>query len=367
MLAPSEEGTNPLASSNSSSESDTTPSRTPSHSPSPATSIRSRFAKQYTSKRAQSKQEQKSDINQSDSNSPIPSKRDRGKNKTVLVFVNSNKSKSTRSLFNLSKRNKRNKNLKVASIIKSKSSPPTNLNNNMSSNLQSVREQYEKGRRNSSVNNYGAIMAVNYNKQFTYFNNGGNNSHHPSKVNTEQFKRGNSKYHKALPQKPYIVDHDDNDNKQHIDPSHFRRNHRKEISPSSPNRHHKSKSHIGLSPSAMSQSRSKSPVSRNSAINISSNSNSNGGIGHGVYIGQTNGYHINATHKYTGVCPNCNHEGPLLDYITASNRHSHLTELRDKLAAVETLSSILKQQILQLQRYCIFVFVHILICCSYDL
>ena len=53
-----------------------------------------------------------------------------------------------------------------------------------------MREQFEQGRRNSSGNNYGANMAANYNKQFTYFNNGGNNNYHPSKINTEQFKRG---------------------------------------------------------------------------------------------------------------------------------------------------------------------------------
>ena len=62
-------------------------------------------------------------------------------------------------------------------------------------------------------------------------------------------------------------------------------------------------------------------------------------------------------HHHNGVCPHCNHESLLLDIITPGNRHSHLTELRDKLSALETLASILKQQILQVQSYvCIIKF-----------
>lgn len=349
MLAPSCEGTNPLVSSNTSSESDTTPS----HSPSPARSIKSRFARQYRSKRAQSQQlqEEENKNNSNNSNNQSISRRNSNNNrnkKQILVFINSSKSKSTRSLFNLAKRKRSNKNLNIASIIKSKShqSLPTDptsthqhqtyINNKNMANVQQMKDQFEKNRRNSAGVNFGNAgnVGANYNKQFTYFNNGGN-SHHPSKIDTKQFKRGG--YSKNLPQKPYIVDNDDDHNNGNgkVDASHFRRNHRKDKEPNSPNRHHKSKSHIGLSPSAMSASRSKSPSARNNGNH---------------YIGQTNGYHVNATHKYTGVCPHCNHEAPLLEYITASNRHSHLTELRDKLSAVETLASILKQQILQVQR-----------------
>ena len=47
----------------------------------------------------------------------------------------------------------------------------------------------------------------------------------------------------------------------------------------------------------------------------------------------------------------CDTQAPLIEYVTALNRHSHLTELRDKLSAVEAVAQILKREIQQIQRY----------------
>jgi len=50
-----------------------------------------------------------------------------------------------------------------------------------------------------------------------------------------------------------------------------------------------------------------------------------------------------------GRCQNCNTEAPLIEYITALNKHSKLTALRDKLSAVEAVASILRREIQQIQ------------------
>eukprot|EP01084_Bolivina_argentea_P011098 20740_1 len=121
----------------------------------------------------------------------------------------------------------------------------------------------------------------------------------------------------TIPPKPdqsiFDNNNNNNNNNNNID-DHLRSNN---------HRHHKSRSHV-LMQSPTSISRSKSPS-------------------HSQNI---NGYNSN---KYTGICPHCNHESPLLDYIIPSNRHSYLAELRDKLAAIESISSMLKQEILQVQ------------------
>jgi len=161
---------------------------------------------------------------------------------------------------------------------------------------------------------------------FTYYQQNNGNVH-PSKINTEQFKaRG---FNRPLSQKPYIV----NDDEQHSgnNSNNNKSNHppppRGSKSPPVLNRNHtKSRSHIGLSPTSLSATRSKSPVSR---VN--------------------NSQSLAAMNVYSGTCPYCNTDAPLLDYITPANRHSHLTELRDKLSAVEALAGLLKQQISELQ------------------
>merc|ERR1719361_1769514 len=50
-----------------------------------------------------------------------------------------------------------------------------------------------------------------------------------------------------------------------------------------------------------------------------------------------------------GRCQHCDTEAPLIEYVTALNTHSQLTELRDKLSAVEAVAQILKREIQQIQ------------------
>jgi len=50
-----------------------------------------------------------------------------------------------------------------------------------------------------------------------------------------------------------------------------------------------------------------------------------------------------------GRCQHCDTEAPLIEYVTALNTHSKLTELRDKLSAVEAVAQILRREIQQIQ------------------
>eukprot|EP00485_Elphidium_margaritaceum_P003179 CAMPEP_0202688178 /NCGR_PEP_ID=MMETSP1385-20130828/3713_1 /ASSEMBLY_ACC=CAM_ASM_000861 /TAXON_ID=933848 /ORGANISM="Elphidium margaritaceum" /LENGTH=970 /DNA_ID=CAMNT_0049343085 /DNA_START=34 /DNA_END=2946 /DNA_ORIENTATION=+ len=252
-------------------------------------SIAARFARQYISKRHSSS---------SAENHANQKKRQ----KTVLVFVN-----SSRSLLKKKKRSA------------STTTGTTATTTATMSNVHALRQQYEKKRSDTLSMTNGATM-----QSIPSYSD-----HSPARPLPHRPPNGN----KIVPiqvVKPYIVA-DDAERHHHHNHHH----------------HHGAKTRNDHFKSMPPPSRSKSPIALHS---------SNGSLQHNVSISPqppqpspSPSPLLADAAAYSGVCGRCQHEAPLLEFMTASNRHSHLTELRDKLTTVEALATALKQEILAVQ------------------
>eukprot|EP01084_Bolivina_argentea_P070603 128386_1 len=239
----------------------------------------------------------------------------KSKKKTVLVFLGS-KSKRTRALLSQIAQKRKDKkrarrDSKTTSVTRAQSLPVTPVsssdNNNMQhhmneAHMNELRQRLEsnnQNRRGTYDRQLPQKPAKPVSKQRSYepnpYNayNGNNHNHNPYKISTEYIKRASTK----IPSKPHPK------KKKHSDDT-------------SPHRHNKSRSHVlpSSTHNKLEVSRSKSPQPRSN-----------------------------------GRCPYCRRVAPVLQFITARNRHSQLTELRDKLSVIEQVATLLKQEISEIQ------------------